>query len=165
MPNTQETLQQVNNSSAAEVDVRKYDVTVKRVQVIVNPETGYTSVQLAVDKPIEGFKQQDDGTYAPAQVDSLNFTRGSLTRQLANLDEDFACLRDCSETAFDRKVFAITLRGAKLTVKRTLHKKGDTIERATGDSYVLDRDQWFSEIVKASLSERAKAKIDDALTL
>jgi hypothetical protein len=148
-------------NGAANQTVKTFALTVKRVQTI-EIDDSFVSVKLTFDKPIPGFVRTKDGIYVEANVDHINFSRASITRQLCALNDAIATYRDTSEGAFNRKQLSIILHGAKLTIKRTLHAAGEIVD---GREEPLERDQWFSEIVGVSVSKTAATLLLSALTL
>lgn len=150
----------VNEAATSQV-VKTFALTVKRVQTIETDDS-FVNVNLSFDKAIPGFVRDENGSYVEANVDYINFSRASITRQLCALNDLIATYRDASEGAFTRKQLSIILHGAKLTIKRTLHAAGEVIE---GREEPLERDQWFSDIVGVSVSKTAATLLLSALTL
>ena len=106
--------------------VKTFALTVKRVQTIETDDS-FVNVNLSFDKAIPGFIRDEEGNYVEANVDHISFSRASITRQLCTLNDLIATYRDASEGAFNRKQLSIILHGAKLTIKRTLHTAGETV--------------------------------------
>lgn len=150
----------VNEAANSQV-VKTFALTVKRVQTIETDDS-FVSVNLTFDKSIPGFVRAEDGSYVESNVDHINFSRASITRQLCALNDLIATYRDASEGAFNRKQLSIIIHGAKLTIKRTLHNAGDVID---GRDEPLERDQWFSDIIGVSISKTAATLLLSALTL
>lgn len=138
-------------------------VTIKSVRVFVNEDSA--SVALTIDTPIPGFKlNRDKNVIEEANVDTISFSRGSLTRQLCDLSDDIALYRSSRGQSFGQKEFGVILFGAKLTITRELKAAGEVI--GEGDSaYVVERDCYITTITNVKLSDRAIRQLDAACAL
>lgn len=133
--------------------VKKFALDITRVQLYNNADIA--SVWLTFKKAIPGFVLKDND-YVPVEVTSIGFSRSSLTRVLCDSDDMIATMRDGQDDPFTRAQLSTILHGATLNVTRTFHRTGYTRE----DGSAIDRDQWFTEITKVSLSDFAKKLIE-----
>ena len=133
--------------------VKKFALDITRVQLYDN--TDIASVWMAFKKAIPGFVLKDND-YVPGEVTAISFSRSSLTRALCESDDMIATMRDGQNDPFTRAQLSAILHGATLNVTRTFHRTGYTRE----DGSAIDRDQWFTEITKVSLTDFAKNLIE-----
>ena len=143
-------------------------VNLTRVQVFES-ENG-SNVNLVFNEAIKGFERQVDNNgvidFVEADVHSVSMGRSALTAQLCEVSDDIAAYRGCIDHAFGQKEFGILLRGAALTLERTLHTAGEVYgQDENGTDLAYQRDCYTTEIVGCKLSVWSTAKIDDALTL
>ena len=133
--------------------VKKFTLDITRVQLY--DSTDIASVWLTFKKAIPGFVLKDND-YVPDEVTAIGFSRSSLTRTLCENDDMIAMMRDGQNEPLTRAQLSTILHGATLNVTRTFHRTGYTRE----DGSAIDRDQWFTEITKVSLSDFAKSLIE-----
>lgn len=133
--------------------VKKFALDITRVQLY--DSTDIASVWLTFKKAIPGFVLKDND-YVPGEVTAIGFSRSSLTRALCESDDMIATMRDGQNDPFTRAQLSTILHGATLNVTRTFHRTGYTRE----DGSAIDRDQWFTEITKVSLTDFAKNLIE-----
>lgn len=133
--------------------VKKFTLDITRVQLY--DSTDIASVWLTFKKAIPGFILKDND-YAPGEVTAIGFSRSSLTRTLCESNDMIATMRDGQNDPFTRAQLSAILHGATLNVTRTFHRTGYTRE----DGSAIDRDQWFTEITKVSLTDFAKNLIE-----
>lgn len=145
--------QPVAENKIPEGTVKKFVLDITRVQLY--DDTDITSVWLTFKKAIPGFVLKDDD-YVPDEVTAIGFSRSSLTRILCESDDMIATMRDGQNDPFTRAQLSTILHGATLNVTRTFHRTGYTRE----DGNAIDRDQWFTEITKVSLTDFAKKLIE-----
>ena len=143
-------------------------INLKRVQVFES-ENG-SNVNLVFNEQIDGFvrKVDDNGVvdFVEDKVSSISVGRSAFTAQLCDCNDDIAMYRGCIDHAFGQKEFGILLRGAALTLERTLHTAGEVYgQDENGTDLAYQRDCYTTEIVGCKLSAWSTAKIDDALTL
>ena len=132
----------------AEGTVKKFNLNVTRVQVFDQEDV--VNVQLTFKQSFPGFVKKDDD-YVASDTNIISFTRSALTRQLCDKNEGIAMLRDGQKTPITRMQFSTLLHGAVLTVTRTYHKAGFVPEGRDA----LTRDQWFSDVESAKLTDFA----------
>ena len=133
--------------------VKKFALDITRVQLY--DSTDIASVWLTFKKAIPGFVLKDND-YVPGEVTAVGFSRSSLTRTLCESNDMIATMRDGQNDPFTRAQLSTILHGATLNVTRTFHRTGYTRE----DGSAIDRDQWFTEITKVSLTDFAKNLIE-----
>lgn len=133
--------------------VKKFTLDITRVQLY--DSTDIASVWLTFKKAIPGFVLKDND-YVPGEVTAIGFSRSSLTRALCESDDMIATMRDGQSDPFTRAQLSTILHGATLNVTRTFHRTGYTRE----DGSAIDRDQWFTEITKVTLTDFAKGLIE-----
>ena len=133
--------------------IKKCVLDITRVQLY--DSTDIASVWLTFKKAIPGFILKDND-YVPCEVTAIGFSRSSLTRALCESDDMIATMRDGQNDPFTRAQLSTILHGATLNVTRTFHRTGYTRE----DGSAIDRDQWFTEITKVSLTDFAKNLIE-----
>lgn len=143
-------------------------VNLKRVQVFES-ENG-CNVNLVFNEQIDGFERKvdDNGTidFAEAKVSTVSIGRSALIAQLCDVCDDIAAYRGSIDHAFGQKEFGILLRGAALTLERTLHTAGEVYgQDENGTDLAYQRDCYTTEVVGVKLSTWSTQKIDDALTL
>lgn len=151
--NQAQTLTEGTENKIPEGTVKKFALDITRVQLY--DDTDIASVWLTFKKAIPGFVLKDND-YVPVEVTSIGFSRSSLTRALCDSDDMIATMRDGQDDPFTRAQLSTILHGATLNVTRTFHRTGYTRE----DGSAIDRDQWFTEITKVSLSDFAKNLIE-----
>lgn len=133
--------------------VKKFALDITRVQLY--DSTDIASVWLTFKKAIPGFVLKDND-FVPGEVTAIGFSRSALTRTLCESDDMIATMRDGQNDPFTRAQLSTILHGATLNVTRTFHRTGYTRE----DGSAIDRDQWFTEITKVSLTAFAKNLIE-----
>lgn len=143
-------------------------VNLKRVQVFES-ENG-CNVNLVFNEAIKGFERQVDANgaidFVEADVHSVSIGRSALTAQLCEVCDDIAAYRGSIDHAFGQKEFGILLRGAALTLDRTLHNAGEVYgQDENGTDLAYQRDCYTTEVVGVKLSAWSTDKIDAALTL
>lgn len=143
-------------------------VNLKRVQVFES-ENG-CNVNLVFNEAIKGFERQVDTNgaidFVEADVHSVSIGRSALTAQLCDACDDIAAYRGSIDHAFGQKEFGILLRGAALTLDRTLHTAGEVYgQDENGTDLAYQRDCYTTEVVGVKLSQWSMDKIDAALTL
>lgn len=143
-------------------------VNLKRVQVFES-ENG-SNVNLVFNEQIDGFERQVDANgaidFAEAKVSSVSIGRSALTAQLCDVCDDIAAYRGSIDHAFVQKEFGILLRGAALTLERSLHNAGEVYgQDENGTDLAYQRDCYTTEVVGVKLSAWSMDKIDAALTL
>lgn len=151
-PNAENTNDSEENK-IPEGTVKKFALDITRVQLY--DDTDIASVWLTFKKAIPGFVLKNND-YVPDEVTSIGFSRSSLTRTLCESDDMIATMRDGQNDPFTRAQLSTILHGATLLVTRTFHRTGYTRE----DGSAIDRDQWFTEITKVSLTDFAKNLIE-----
>lgn len=143
-------------------------VNLKRVQVFES-ENG-SNVNLVFNESIKGFKREIDTngnvTFEEGDVSTISVGRSALIAQLCEADDMIAAYRGCIDHTFGQKEFGIILRGAALTLERTLHNAGEVYGQAEdGTDLAYTRDCYTTEITDVKLSQWSIDKIDAALTL
>lgn len=128
---------------------KKFALKVMRVQLF--DQDDIVNVQLQFDKSFPGFMKTKDGDYVESEINTISLSRSSLTRQLCDSAEAIAMLRDGQKTPLTRAQLSTLLHGAVLTVSRTFHRAGFVPEGRDA----LTRNQWFSEIEDAKLTDFA----------
>ena len=136
---------------------KEFSVQVMRVQLFDNEDI--VNVQLRLNKAIPGFTKTEDGDFVAADVDAVSLFRSTITKQLCDVDESIALLRDGQKTAFTRAQIVTILHGASLVIKRTYHVAGYV--RENGEA--IDRDQWFTDIKSCKLTEFAKQLVQQVV--
>lgn len=143
-------------------------VNLKRVQVFES-ENG-SNVNLVFNESIKGFKREIDAngavTFEEGDVNTISVGRSALIAQLCEADDMIAAYRGCIDHTFGQKEFGIILRGAALTLERTLHTAGEVYGQAEdGTDLAYQRDCYTTEVTDVKLSQWSMDKIDAALTL
>lgn len=128
---------------------KKFALKVMRVQLFDQDDV--VNVQLQFDKSFPGFSKDKDGDYVASEVNTISLSRSSMTRQLCDVTESIAMLRDGQKTPLTRAQLSTLLHGATLTIARTFHKAGFVPEGRDA----LTRDQWFTDIEAAKLTDFA----------
>lgn len=108
-------------------------------------------VQVKFKEEIDGFKEEN-GTIVPAKVSQFTMSLSKLTAQLCDADDDFAFVRTLKASALSENQLAGLLFKAQLVVERELHHKGELNEK----NEPLDRDKYYTKIVRYKMSEKAK---------
>ena len=143
-------------------------VNLTRVQVFES-ENG-SNVNLVFNEAIKGFQRIVDNAgavdFVEADVHTVSISRSALTAQLCDINDDIATYRSCITHAFGQKEFGIILRGAALTLERTLHTAGEVYgQDENGSDLAYQRDCYTTEVIGVKLSARAQQALDNALTL
>ena len=143
-------------------------VNLKRVQVFES-ENG-SNVSLVFNESIKGFQRNVDGngvvTFEEGEVNAVSIGRSALIAQLCEADDMISAYRGCIDHTFGQKEFGIILRGAVLTLERTLHTAGEVYGQAEdGTDLAYQRDCYTTEVTDVKLSPWSMDKIDAALTL
>ena len=143
-------------------------VNLKRVQVFES-ENG-SNVNLVFNELIKGFQRKIDAsgavTFEEGDVNTISVGRSALIAQLCEADDMIAAYRGCIDHTFGQKEFGIILRGAALTLERTLHTAGEIYgQDENGTDLAYQRDCYTTEITDVKLSQWSIDKIDAALTL
>lgn len=108
-------------------------------------------VQLKFKEEIDGFILEN-GVLQPAKVSQFTMSLRKLTAQLCDVNDDFAFIRTLKASALTENQMAGLLFKAQLMVNRELHKKGELNE----NNEPLDRDKYFTTILKYKMSEKSK---------
>lgn len=143
-------------------------VNLKRVQVFES-ENG-SNVNLVFNEKIAGFQRVVDANgvidFIETEVSTVSISRSALTAQLCECNDDIATYRGCIDHAFGQKEFGIILRGAALTLERTLHAAGEVYgQDENGTDLAYTRNCYTTEIVGIKLGARAQQALDNTLTL
>lgn len=134
-------------------------ITIKSVKVFENEKIA--NVSLTIAETVKGFRlNRDTNTMEEADVDTINFSRSALTRQLCDCNDDIALYRATRERAFGQHEFGIILFNAKLTIERELKAAGEEV-----NGKALERDCYLTSIVGVTLSDQAIRKLDAACQL
>lgn len=136
--------------------------TVKGIRVFENENSA--SVQITLDKEIEGYKQDENQIFVKGKTNAVSFFRSALTAQLCDINDDIALYRACQERALSQRQLALILFGAKLKLNMTEHATGEVITIA-GKERVLERDCIFVEVADVTLTEAAVKRLNDAISL
>jgi hypothetical protein len=153
----------VESANAAQTEVfaegteKQFSVQVKRVQLFDSEDI--VNVQLMLNKAIPGFTKTDDGDFVAADVNVVSLIRSALTKQLCDIDEAIAMLRDGQKTPFSRAQFSTLLHGAAITISRVFHKAGYV--RENGEA--IERDQWHTTIEAVKMTEFAKNLVQQVI--
>lgn len=136
--------------------------TVKGIHVFDNDNA--SSVQLTLDKEVEGYKQDEDGVFVKSMTNQVSFFRSALTAQLCAVNDDIALFRAMSGCALTQAQFALILFRAKVKLNIVEHAKGEEV--TIGDKKrVLERDCIFTELQDIILDGKAQARLNNAFTL
>lgn len=136
--------------------------TVKGIKVFDNENAA--SVQLVLDKEVEGYKQDENGVFVKGMTNTVSFFRSALTAQLCAANDDIALFRAMSGGALNQAQFALILFNAKLKLDIVEHKQGEEV--SVGDTKrVLERDCIFTDVKDVTLDAKAQARLDKAFTL
>ena len=136
--------------------------TVKGIRVFDNDNA--SSVQLTLDKEVEGYKQDENGVFVKGMTNQVSFFRSALTAQLCAVNDDIALFRAMSGSALTQAQFALILFGAKVKLNVVEHAQGEEV--TIGDNKrVLERDCIFTDIQDITLDGKAQARLDKAFTL
>ena len=143
-------------------------LNLKRVQVFES-EVG-SNVNLVFNESIKGFKREIDTngnvTFEEGDVNTISIGRSALIAQLCEADDMIAAYRGSIDHTFGQKEFGIILRGAVLTIERTLHTSGELYgQDENGTDLCYQRDCYTTEVTDVKLSQWSMDKIDAALTL
>ena len=136
--------------------------TVKGIRVFENEDSA--SVQLTLDKEIEGYKQDENGVFVKAMTKQVSFFRSALTAQLCDANDDIALYRACQKRALGQRQFALILFNAELVLNITEHSAGEVIE-VNGKEHTLERDSTFVDVIGVALAPRAIQRLNAALSL
>ena len=136
--------------------------TVKGIRVF--DDDNASSVQLTLDKEVEGYKQDENGVFVKSMTNQVSFFRSALTAQLCAVNDDIALFRAMSSSAFTQAQFALILFGAKVKLNVVEHKQGEEV--TIGDKKrVLERDCVFTEVQDVILDSKAQARLSQVFTL
>ena len=143
-------------------------VNLKRVQVFES-ENG-SNVNLVFNEQIDGFERRVDANgaidFAEAKVSSVSIGRSALTAQLCEVCDDIAAYRGSIDHAFGQKEFGIILRGAALTLERTLHTAGEVYgQDEDGTDLAYSRDCYTTSVIDVKLSKKAEERLNAACAL
>lgn len=136
--------------------------TVKGIRVFENENSA--SVQLTLDKEIEGYKQDDNGIFVKGMTKQVSFFRSALTAQLCDANDDIALYRACQERALGQRQLALILFNSKVKLNITEHSAGEVID-VNGTERTIERDCIFVEVVDVTLAPRAIQCLNDAISL
>lgn len=136
---------------------------VKGVRVFEDENSA--SVQLTLDKEVEGYKKnKDTSAFEKGMTNQVSFYRSALTAQLCDANDDIALYRACQEHALSQRQFALILFGAKLKLDIVEHAAGEVVK--IGDKErMLERDCVFVEVVDVELDGKAEARLNAAISL
>lgn len=103
--------------------------------------------------------------FTPASdVNTIDFSRRRLTRNLSEVDEDIMMLRSMQREGFVQHEFALLLVASTLTFERIEVPVGTEIEYPDGHSVKVEgNNSWITRITGYKPSKRAKKAIDNAL--
>ena len=108
-------------------------------------------------RPAKTRWYEDEAEFAEAKVSTVSIGRSALTAQLCEVCDDIAAYRGSIDHAFGQKEFGILLRGAALTLDRTLHTAGEVYgQDENGADLAYQRDCYTTEVVGIKLSEKAQ---------
>ena len=133
--------------------------TVKGIRVFENENSA--SVQLTLDKEVEGYKQDENGVFVKGMTKQVSFFRSTLTAQL---NDDIALYRACQERSLNQRQFALILFNAKLKLNITEHSAGEVVE-VNGNERTIERDCIFVDVAGVELAPRAIQCLNDAISL
>lgn len=136
--------------------------TVKGIRVFENENSA--SVQLTLDKEVEGYKQDENGVFVKGMTKQVSFFRSALTAQLCDANDDIALYRACQERALGQRQFALILFNAKLKLNITEHSAGEVVE-VNGTERTIERDCIFVDVAGVELAPRAVQCLNDAISL
>ena len=131
--------------------------TVKGIRVFENENSA--SVQLTLDKEIEGYKQDENGVFVKGMTNQVSFFRSALTAQLCEANDDIALYRACQEHALRQKDFAKLLFNSKLKLNITEHTAGEVVD-VNGTERTIERDCIFVDVADVELDAKAQARLE-----
>ena len=137
-------------------------VTVKGVKVFVDQKSA--DVQFTLEKPIKGFRKNEDGTYTETDVNTISIPRSKLTAQLCEASDEIAMYRATLDHPFGQKEFGVILFNAQLTLTRTRVAAGELIGEGD-DAVAAERDCYLTDVTKVKLSDRALDQLEKATAL
>lgn len=136
--------------------------TVKGIRVFENENSA--SVQLTLDKEVEGYKQDETGVFVKAMTNKVSFFRSALTAQLCDANDDIALYRACQEHALGQRQLALILFNAKLKLNIVEHSAGEVVA-INGKEHTVERDCVFVDVADVELSPRATMCLNNAISL
>lgn len=119
------------------------------------------NINVVLDKQFEAIVRTDNG-YEVGQADHFYISRGKLTAQACDVNDDIALYRACQTHGFNQLQLALLFVGAKITINRHFHSAGEILD---GSDTALENDCYITDIVGVELTDRALRKLDSALTL
>lgn len=152
----------------------EYIKTITRTVVRARPgvsDKGYENIQLTLNEPYDGYRIVDDVPEA-TETNTMSFTRGSLSRQLFNIEPKLANIAD--DGSMGAKDLAHFIRNAKVKFDLfympdgTILRKGDEPRRKCIVKYLreieFDKD-IVGEIKLLNLSSALLSKVGASLVL
>lgn len=146
----------------------EHTVKIQGVQLFVGDNFAdskwFSNVRLTLNKPIDGFMQDEDGAIVQGEVQEISLGLSKLTKQLCQCNDDILFYRSIAGRSFDQKDLTMLLLLSTLTIERTLVKEGEVIPGDANEN-VATRDLYLTEITGIQLSARGAAwlekKLDD----
>lgn len=145
---TKEIVNQLLKNGATQIK----DVTIKNVTV--TPMDEYVRLGLTIDKEVDGFKAEEDGTYNPSKVKTIFVSAFTIA----------ALLKDDDDAAFAANhllkhpdAMGMILSRAKITVVQEHVSEGTDYKNPfagdTAQSVVFDHDTIINHITDLELSD------------
>jgi hypothetical protein len=134
------------------------DVTIKNVTV--TPQDEYIRLGLTLNKEVDGFKQEEDGTYTPAPTKVIFVSAFSVAALLKeNDDAAFAA----NHLIKHPDALGMILSRAKITIVQQEVKEGSEYKNPFSDSaepVTFDHDVIINHISDIELSDFGKKRLE-----
>lgn len=152
---TKEIIAQLLKEGAKKVS----DITIKNVTVTVMDE--YTRLGLTLNKEVDGFKANDDGSYEPAKTNVIFVSAFSIAALLKeNDDAAFAA----NHLVKHPDAMAMILSRAKITVVQQSVKEGAEYKNPfageNAQTVTFDHNTIINHIVDIQLSDFGKGRLE-----
>ncbi len=134
-------------------------ITAKVTSVNLYVDSNKAEVRVVTNKTFDGFDTEANG-FAKTTVNFFKMKRGPLTAQLCSLDDDIALFRAMREHSFGQKELAAIFFNASIEFTREFKAAGEIV-----DGVALTHDTYWTTITGITLSSRAKALLNAAITL
>lgn len=129
--------------------------------VTVTPMENYVRLGLTIDKPVEGFVVQEDGTYKKSEVKVIFVSLFSVISQLRDIEEaSFAC----NHIVKNPMSAEVLLNGSIIDVIQEDVKEGDEYvnpwSEASTSTSIFTHDTIINHVVSIRITSRAEALLD-----
>lgn len=141
----------------------KDNVEVKGVKVInakVAKQDNYVRVSATLDKEVDGYLAQEDGTYTLGKTNVIFFSMFSVTAQLKQSEDTAFCADYLLEHP---EALRVLMSYATITIIQEKVKSGTEYKNPFSEdakSQTFDHDSIINHLCRVEFTERAMEKLD-----